>query len=186
MTDTEHTISPQLSRLLMRVTEATLAIVNNPAIIMPTYMYIDKSMYDSMCEICDQRGCDLYVVHTPTGVYYYCLCNDCYYACDSIEEYHLDHELMDRRVRLLAPQFYIRYSGSSRCICCCHIDDDTYKDNSVGFLCRPCKRGGTMMLCVEVLIALTRVNTYSLTIINDVRFKIASLIWVVSMGFDND
>ncbi len=143
--------------------------------IQPTYIYVTSEPPQlHSCMICNdevRRECKLL---SGWAAHAYTLCSRCFNQCRQAQKAIITSTVMSRRLRLLAPQFndhQVRSGGM--CILCCDRSGKYKCDREFAdecrYICVRCKRRGTVLVCVDVILALR------CWLLPELRYKIAML-----------
>ncbi len=172
--------------------QGALDIINNPGLARCTYIYIQGDPPYNYCWVCYHQRAYICTVRVVNYFHKHLLCINCFNRYRQLQEDIITPSVMNRRLRILAPQFVSLYQYDSvKCIVCCHRGG-SYINNSAVFMCEQCKIAGTRLLCVEVLLVLSVISPVTdvavgvvvdvaVGIIPDVRYSIVKLIWTTSI-----
>ncbi len=167
--------------LIGRAVQHALVIRDDPTFIGHTFIHYNTWLKYTSCDTCCSQRADEYVVDCETGHHANALCEGCYVECKRIQELMITPAIMSYRIRSLAPQFVDHWECGCLCILC--SDNEGTYAQGLYFICKQCKMKGTKMLCVDVLLALLALTfTPTISIVSDIRFKIAMLVWDLSIN----
>ncbi len=160
------------SQILATITDTATFLVNHPSELIHTHIHCRENGTTEPCMMCsDANGTDVYVLYANHCSYAWSLCKNCIELCNQVHS-AIVYPIMRYRYEVVSRQFKIHYRTRIRCMLCCEVKDNAYR-NGMSFICKSCKMFGTEVFCIRASMMLDQV------IMRDVLDKILVLLFYV-------